>query len=253
MAALYGLYTLVRNLLGDDRSAAERNGERVLELERTLHIAVERGIQRTLDHGGVMQVLNTFYGLAHFIVTGVVLVWLYRHRRTYSVWRTTIVVTTFLALVGYALFPLAPPRLLPGSGIVDALAIHGGPWNYDSGPISELSNQYAAMPSLHVAWALWCSAAIWVEGGSRRSGRVAAVLYATLTIVTVVATGNHFVLDAVGGASVLALGAGVALVSKRRAGASEAVVAAIDRDHIAGVVRAGPAGEVDRKAAEVVG
>ena len=265
VAALYGGYTLVRNLLGDDRLVAERNAHRVVRLERALRIFHERSIQHALDHDWLMQLLNAFYGLAHFIVTAAVLVWLYHRRPTaYSRWRTALAVTTFLALVGYALFPLMPPRLVPSTGIIDALAVHGSVWSYEHGPISDISNQFAAMPSLHVAWALWCAVAVWVHGSRGRRPawivRWAAALYGLATIVTVIATGNHYVLDAVGGAMVLMLGLAVAFGrnSRRRrrgfgAEDSEAVVAAIDGDHVGGVVAAGAAGEVDREAAEVVG
>jgi membrane-associated phospholipid phosphatase len=153
---------------------------------------------------------------------------------------------------------------VPGSGIFDSLAVHGSPWNYEHGPVSEISNQFAAMPSLHVAWALWCAAALWVEGRrSRRPTwwfRLAGAAYAGATVITVLATGNHYVLDAVGGAVVLLAGCWIANVVERQrrrrssaaAATSEAVVAAVDRDDVAGVVAAGAAGEVHSEAAEVV-
>jgi len=267
VVTLYGGYTLVRNLLGDDRSLALRNGNRIIDLERRLRIFREGDIQRALDHGWLMQTLNTFYGIAHFVVTAAVLIWLYHRRASYSTWRTALTATTFLALIGFALFPLMPPRLVPGSGILDSLAAYGSPWNYEHGAVSQISNQFAAMPSLHVAWALWCSTALWVEGRHSRTPtwvfRTAAVVYASSTILTVLATGNHFVLDALGGAIVLLAGFAISLAIARRqerrrgaAGApsgSEAVVAAVDRDDVAGVVAAGATGEVHSEAAEIIG
>lgn len=268
MLGLYAMYTLVRNLLGDDARAAERNARRIVDLERALGIFHERGIQRALDHEGTMQLLNTFYGLAHPVVTAGVLMWLLRRRPAYPRWRTALASTTCLALVGYAAFPLMPPRLLPELGIVDSLVVHGGPWNYEDGAISELSNQFAAMPSLHVAWALWCTVALWVEGARTPRGRVpfrvAAVAYSAVAIVAVVATGNHYLLDAVGGAVVLAIGFAIEfaitfairfrreVLAGRRLGRSEAVVPAVDGDHVRGVVRAGSTREVHGDPSEVL-
>ena len=268
IGGMYGLYTLTRNLLGNDEALARRNGERIYELQRTLGIDVERGIQQTLDHSVLMQVLNAFYGIAHFAVTIAVMVWLFRHRSVgrYALWRTGIMVTSFVALIGYVSFPLMPPRLLRPDLFVDSLEVYGSPWSYGSGPISKISNQYAAMPSLHVGWALWCGIALWVE--SRRETRrartwlrIGAVTHPALTILVVVATGNHFVLDAVGGAAVLAVGlaASKGVRSMRRRAAeerlalapSEAVVAAVDGDHVGGVVAARRAGEVHGESAEV--
>ena len=217
VATLYAGYTLVRNLLGDDRSLALRNGKRIIDLERRLRVYREGDLQRSLDHEWLMKTLNTFYGVAHFVVTAAVLIWLYHRRASYSTWRTALTATTFLALIGFALFPLMPPRLVPGSGILDSLATYGSPWNYEHGAVSQIS--------------------------------------------------NHYVLDAVGGANVLVAGFAISLAIARRqdrrrgaidpttgvAVGSEAVVAAVDRDDVAGVVAAGAAGEVHSEAAEVIG
>lgn len=213
VVVVYGAYWLVRNLLGDDAELAARNADRLFDIERALGLDWERGAQSLLDHHRLMQVLNAFYGITHFGVTAGLLVWLYLRRdlHTYVRWRTVLLATTVIALLGYAAFPLMPPRLLPGTGIIDALAVHGAPWDYHHGPISELSNQYAAMPSVHVAWALWCTLVVWTTvGGDRRAAgrvaRAAAVAYSALAAVAVVATGNHWVLDIVGAVVVIALG-----------------------------------------------
>jgi membrane-associated phospholipid phosphatase len=151
-----------------------------------------------------------------------------RHPASYRIWRTAILATTAIALVGFALFPLMPPRLLCdcpyGAGpvaaadgqpaFVDTLAAHGGLWSFDSGTMQAVSNQYAAMPSLHVAWALWCALAL-LPHLRRTWARVLALAYPLFTTFAVVVTGNHFWLDAVGGAVVLALGIGVASLWRR--------------------------------------
>lgn len=219
---VYGAYWLVRNLLGDDEQLAARNAVRLFDLERTLGLDWEQGAQSLLGNHRLMQVLNAFYGITHFAVTVSLLLWAFlcRELAVYVRWRTVLLCATALALVGYATFPLMPPRLLPGTGIIDSLAVHGAPWDYHSGPISQLSNQYAAMPSVHVTWALWCSIVVWsLARGHRLAVRVAralAVGYSAVAVVAVVATGNHWVLDVVGGAVVLLLGVVITEVWHRR-------------------------------------
>ncbi len=114
--------------------------------------------------------------------------------------------TTALALIGFALYPLMPPRLLPSSyGFVDSLAVFGSPWSFDSTAMHKISNQYAAMPSLHFAWSLWCGLAL-APALVRRSAKTLAWLYPVVTLAAIVITGNHFVIDAVAGAIVLWMG-----------------------------------------------
>jgi hypothetical protein len=251
IAALYLAYSLVRSALGGSADLAEDNAQRIISLERALGIFHERSIQRVLDDPSVIRPLNTFYALAHFSVTLGVLLWLFLRRSNYSLRRNAIMATTALALVGYAVFPLMPPRLYPDDGIIDSLEVFGAPWTYQRESAGAISNQFAAMPSLHVAWALWCTWAVWQEA-RRRWIRAVAVAYSSVATVAVIATGNHFVLDIAGAAIVLAAGIAVARLLANRTG-SEAVVAAVDGDHVGGVVAAGAAGEVDRKAPEVVG
>ena len=117
---------------------------------------------------------NYFYGSLHFIVTGGVMIYLYRRwTDDYPLWRNTLGVATALALIGFAFFPLLPPRLLPHDhyGFVDTLANDPAFWSFNSGAVNKISNQFAAMPSVHCAWALWCACALvprvkhnWVEG-----------------------------------------------------------------------------------------
>jgi hypothetical protein len=281
---VYLAYSLVRSALGGSADLAEDNAERIISLERALGILHERSIQRFLDDPSVIRPLNTFYSLAHFSVTLGVLLWLFLRRRGYSLRRNAIMATTAIALVGYALFPLMPPRLYPRDGIIDSLAVFGAPWTYQRESAGAISNQFAAMPSLHVAWAMWCTWAVWQEV-RRPWVRAVAIAYSTIAIVAVIATGNHFVLDIAGAALVLAAGVAIArwlagrsegsagdelpgasvrdqATRSRRSAAkpgpdprarSVAVVAAVDGDHVSRVVAAGATGEVDREAPEVVG
>jgi hypothetical protein len=119
--------------------------------------------------------------------------------------RTSLAIATLLALIGFWLYPLAPPRLMPGLGYIDTAH---GPQNLDHpdfGALTGISNQYAAMPSLHVGWSLWCGVIIALL--TRNIGlRLLGVLYPLLTTVVVMGTANHYLLDAVGGATVVLAG-----------------------------------------------
>lgn len=113
-----------------------------------------------------------------------------------------------MALVGYYLFPLAPPRLMAGEHFIDTVQVHGTWGSMASGNLADMSNQYAAMPSMHIGWAVWCGVTIAVLA-TRRWVRMLGALYPVLTLLVIVATANHFWLDALGG--VLCLGFGYAL------------------------------------------
>ncbi|HVF13827.1 MAG TPA: phosphatase PAP2 family protein, partial [Acidimicrobiales bacterium] len=151
---------------------------------------------------------NLFYGTFHFGVTIFALVFLFRRfPARYRRWRNTLAATTALALIGFATYPLMPPRLLPASyGYVDTLRTYGSLWSFDSGAMSKISNQYAAMPSLHFAWAMW-STLVLVPALRSWWAKAAAALYPAFTLFAIVVTANHFVLDAVGGVVALGVGA----------------------------------------------
>jgi len=148
-------------------------------------------------------------------VTAGAVIYLYRRwPGDYPRWRNTLALTTILALIGFIFWPLMPPRLLhtmaPGHyDFVDTLAKYPTFWSFDSGAINKISNQYAAMPSLHFGWSLFCASAL-APRLRRRPARVAAALYPLLTLTAIVLTGNHYFLDAAGGAVVFAAGYGLA-------------------------------------------
>jgi hypothetical protein len=211
--AFYSVYTLIRNHGVAAHSSAEafRHARQVIAAQRLLGIYHEETIQDWfLPWRGFISFWNVFYGTAHFVVTVAALVYLFRRMSgRYPLWRNTLACTTALALIGFAFYPLMPPRLLPaGYGFVDTLEVVGGLWSFDSGPVAKVSNQYAAMPSLHVAWSAWC-ALVLAPALTRRWNRAVLFAYPFLTLFAVVVTANHFLLDAVGGAA--ALGAGHAL------------------------------------------
>jgi len=209
--AFYVVYSAVRNTQGSavvSEARALRNALQVIRWEKVVGIYHEEGIQQAfLRWNGFIEFWNLFYGTFHFFVTILALVLLFRRfPARYRRWRNTLAATTALALIGFATYPLMPPRLLPAAyGYVDTLRVYGSLWSFDSGAMSKLSNQYAAMPSLHFAWATWC---VLVLAPMFRSwwARAAVVIYPVFTLFAIVVTANHFVLDAVGGAVVLGVG-----------------------------------------------
>lgn len=210
VAAFYSVYTLIRNhgVVADAEAEAFRHAKQLIAAQRLLGIYHEETIQDVfLSWRPFISAVNVYYGAAHFIVTAVTLIYLFRNLPArYPLWRNTLACTTGLALVGFALYPLMPPRLLPPDyGFVDTLRVVGGLWSFESAPMEKVSNQYAAMPSLHVAWAMWC-AFVLAPVVRRPGARLLFVGYPFLTLFTVVVTGNHYFLDAVGAAVVLALG-----------------------------------------------
>jgi membrane-associated phospholipid phosphatase len=210
VAAFYGLYTLVRDLRGDKPVSvvqAFTNAKRIIHLERWVGLFHEADIQRdVLSQHWLIRLCDDYYGTFHFIATIFVLVFLFfRFPARYREWRNTLALITGLALIGFYFFPLMPPRLLPpGYGFEDTLRVVGGIWNFDKGPVNELSNQYAAMPSLHAAWSAWCAAALasvirpwW--------GKVAVWLYPASTVFAIVVTANHYFADAIAGLLLVAV------------------------------------------------
>ena len=192
---------------------AEQHSWTLHRLERWLHLDVELGVQRVATDAGLLVPVNWIYGTLHFVVTALVLVHLYRQRPAhYHRWRSAFVLSSVAAFLFARWWPVAPPRLvLDGSGaplLVDTLAEHAAPWTFHSGAMSEVANQYAAMPSMHAGWALYCALALGI-GRSRRV-RTALLAYPAVVTVVIMASGNHYLVDALGGFAVI--GSGLAAV-----------------------------------------
>ncbi|MEO8692174.1 MAG: phosphatase PAP2 family protein [Acidimicrobiales bacterium] len=219
VASFYGIYTAVRNLFGSASVSPDHaleHAQQVIRLERAVGLFHEQTVQGWfLGWSWFMWFWNVFYGTFHFVVTIAALLYLF-HRvpDRYRQWRNTLAATTALALIGFSLYPLMPPRLLSVCGeyggctntsFVDTLQRFGGLWSFDSGTMQSISNQYAAMPSLHFAWSTWCWLAL-RPVVQRRSVRVALAVYPWLTLFAIVVTANHFWIDAAGGALALAVG-----------------------------------------------
>ncbi|MEU7468205.1 phosphatase PAP2 family protein [Streptomyces sp. NPDC044984] len=213
IAVSYWTYSLVRNAVPEQRSEALRNADWIWRLEQQLGLAVEESVNHAVNSVTWLIVgMNYYYATLHFVVTLGVLVWLYRgHPGRYAATRLVLFTTTGIALVGYYLYPLAPPRLMNGQDFIDTVLVHQTWGSMASGDLKNMSNQYAAMPSMHIGWSVWSGLTIfalatvpWV--------RVLGLVYPAATLVVIVATANHFWLDAVGGVLCLAFGYGVALV-----------------------------------------
>jgi membrane-associated phospholipid phosphatase len=204
IAWLLFLYDAVDNLAPLRLSTALGNARGILHVERLLQIDPELTLDRWLAaHHTIGVVLANYYDNAHFVVTLGILGWLWWKRADlYRPLRNTLVLVNVIGFVIFWLFPVAPPRMLDGFSDVVASTHAFGSWH--TGALASAANQLAAMPSLHMAWAGWCTIALW-RMSERRSVRVLAVIYPCLTAFAVLSTGNHFVLDIVGGLLVLAL------------------------------------------------
>lgn len=206
----YWLYSLGRNAIPEQASIARRHGRSIQHLQDLLHLNWELSFNKFVAaHEWFAQPLDYYYSTLHFLLTPAVMIWLFVHRsHVYRGARTVLVASTMLALLGFYLYPTAPPRLLPQFGYVDTL-LKFNTWGSLADPdIAQHSNQYAAMPSLHVAWALWCAIAIFMCA-RRMWVRVLGLLYPLGTIVVIVGTANHFILDAVGGAAIVGVAFGL--------------------------------------------
>jgi hypothetical protein len=192
------------------RATAEKHGQQIFDLERLLHIDIEHWVNHTVVKvDWLRNFFDFYYESFHFVVPLSVLAVLYWRRPVDYRWaRASLGFATLLALVGFWLYPLAPPRLMPALGIIDT--VHGVQdfSKPDYGTLTALTNQYAAMPSLHFGWSLWCGVVIAVIA-PRWWMKALGLLHPFFTVSAIVATGNHWVLDAVGGAVVVAGGFGL--------------------------------------------
>ncbi len=209
------VYDAITNLAPLRLHAALAHAEDLLSVERTLHVDPEHALDQWLaGHHSLGLAISDYYDNAHFVVTLALLGWLWwRRADIYRPLRNALVLVNLLAFIVFWRYPVAPPRMLPGFTdiVADTHAI--GSWH--SGALASQANQLAAMPSLHIAWALWCTVALW-RMSTRRWVRLLGVTYPCLTAAAVLVTGNHFVLDIFAGALVMA--AAFALVAFGREG-----------------------------------
>ncbi|AYN41670.1 inositol phosphorylceramide synthase [Streptomyces dangxiongensis] len=211
VAVSYWTYSLIRNAVPEQRAEALRNARWIWRVEHDLGVAVEQSVNHAANSVTWLIVgMNYYYATLHFVITIGVLVWLYRwHPGRYAATRLALFATTGVALVGYYLFPLAPPRLMHGGHFVDTVLRHHTWGSMASGDLKHMSNQYAAMPSMHIGWSLWCGLTVFALA-SVPWARVLGLVYPAATLLVIVATANHFWLDAVGGVVCLCFGFAVA-------------------------------------------
>jgi PAP2 superfamily protein len=202
VAFYYGYEVIRRFARGGERNPrAFANAIHLVDLEQWLHIYNESAVQKAfLDARWFIKIMNVYYGTLHFVITAGLLIWVYlRRHEHYRQYRNLLGMTTALALIGYFAFPLAPPRMYPCECFEDTLETVGGLWSYQSAAAKQIANRFAAMPSLHFGWALWCGTLLW-SFARHHVVRALSVIYPALTLLAIVVTANHYWLDAVGGA-----------------------------------------------------
>ncbi|MFF9768084.1 phosphatase PAP2 family protein [Streptomyces sp. NPDC053086] len=232
VAGLFLVYKLGRQLATGHTGNAFHNARRVWHLERTVHLPHENAVQSALLHGDTLvHLANTYYATVHFPATLAFLVWLYLRRPAHYVWaRRVLAVVTTAALVLPFTFPLAPPRMLTGTGLVDTARIYG-PSVYGPPSSDHLSNQFAAMPSLHFGWALMVAIGLIAAGRSR--WRWLWSLHPLITLVVIVGTANHYWLDAIVATAMLGVALALIHPPRRTAGtAGRAVGRPVTREPV---------------------
>jgi hypothetical protein len=208
IAVVYALYSVVRNAVPSHEAGAFQRARTVLSIETRLHINIEHSLNMFVaGQHWLAYSCDYYYATLHFIVTIGVLVWLYlKHPMRYRSIRSVLLITNLVALIGFWLISVAPPRMLPH--YVDTV-VKFHTWGSLASPgLAKASNQFAAMPSLHIGWSLWCAFAI-VTLAERQWVRVLGALYPITTLFVIVGTANHFVLDAIGGAVTLGISVGI--------------------------------------------
>lgn len=222
VAGLFTVYKAGRTLSTGRTGDAFRNAAWIWDAERALRLPGEGAVQRLLLHGGdpLVHTANTYYAAVHFPATALFLIWLYVRRPDHYLWaRRVLAVLTAAALALHLSFPLAPPRMLAAAHLVDTGRVYG-PSVYGAAPATDtLANQFAAMPSLHVGWALMLAVGMIAATSGR--WRALWLLHPALTLYVVVGTANHYWLDAV--AAGVLLGAALLLVPRPRAAAGAAL------------------------------
>jgi membrane-associated phospholipid phosphatase len=215
---LYAIYSVIRYLVADRGPALGlANADSIIDLEQRDGIFWEKGLQTaTLSHHWFVRAANWYYvlGFLPMLVGGAVLA-AWRAPRALFHWRGVFALSLLMAIVGYTLFPLTPPRLLPNDwGFVDTLTIYGPQYYGDHrgeslfngyGALPNMVNVYAAMPSMHVAWSVIAGALLAASLARYRWAPSLMFIHPTLMAVAVVVTANHYLLDVIAGLIVLAL------------------------------------------------
>ena len=207
VCALFALWQLANRAAHTSSSGGLAHGRAIWHAERWLHIPSETSLQHlVLGTTWLVRAADYYYATAHLTGMVVFLVWLWlRHRDRYPHWRNVVVAFTAIALL-IETIPVAPPRLIGHTGLVDTAMVNGQSVYAFVG--SNLADQYAALPSIHVGWAVLIGVAVYrsTTGWWRGVG----AMHALITILVVVMTANHYWLDAVAAVAVLAVAAAIA-------------------------------------------
>lgn len=193
LMGLYLAYDAVRQVTADEWSTAFENGRRLIDFQQSIGLPAESSLQRgLLTRPGLFRFANTFYMGVHFPFTAAFLfgVWFWQ-RALFGVIRNSLIMVTTAGLILHVVFPLAPPRFFPG--FVDTAAFFG-PNPYELGATKAV-NQIAAMPSLHVGWAVLVAISVIVMSNSR--WRYLIIAHPVLTTSVVLVTANHYWADAI--------------------------------------------------------
>ena len=201
----FAAYEVARHAMEPNWAQAFANARRIEAVEQVLGLAWEQSLQRAfLALPDLMHALNIFYFVGHFVFTGIFFVWLYRRSWDgFRSFRDAFLIATAISVVVHWLFPTAPPRLA-GVGLEDTLLLFSG-IDIGSPTSAAYSNPVAAVPSLHAAYALGVGIGV-IRYARSHLLRLAGAIYPPLVVLTIVVTGNHFVLDAVAGIAVLGAG-----------------------------------------------
>ncbi|MFF4233735.1 bifunctional glycosyltransferase 87/phosphatase PAP2 family protein [Streptomyces sp. NPDC001820] len=209
----YSVYSHIRAAATGGVTAAEEHGRQIISMEQALGLDIEHWVNHAVVNAKWAEAFfNFYYTSFHFVVPLAILGVLYVRRPADYRWaRSSLAFATVLALLGFWLYPLAPPRLMPGMDFIDT--VHGPQdlANPDYGAMTAVTNQYAAMPSLHFGWSLWCGLVVLVIA-PKLWMKLLGLLHPLFTVCAIVATANHWVLDAAGGAAVVGAGFGLTYV-----------------------------------------
>jgi PAP2 superfamily len=199
----YVVYNVARWVFAGDLSQAREHARAIIDLERSVGLAVEGSVQGTLDSGALTWLLSNVYLAAQFIVVPAALIWLYRRSpQVYRGLRNTLLAAWLIAVPVFAVFPVAPPRLA-GMGFVDTVSEQAGVAL--TGRSTIFYNELAAVPSLHVGFAVAVGVALAVALRAPWA-KALALAWGPVVSLSVVATGNHYVFDIGAGLAVTAVG-----------------------------------------------
>ncbi len=194
------LYDEISNLSPVRLHTALAHAASILHVENVLHLNPELTVNTwAATHRAVALPMANFYDTAHFVVTlGVVAIVWWRRPDLYRPLRNSLVLINVIGFVVFWAYPLAPPRLMPAAGFIDVVAVTHAWGSWQTSAVASQANELAAMPSLHMAWACWTAAACW-QLLARYRTRLLVLLYPVVTVLVVIGTGNHFLLDVIAG------------------------------------------------------